>query len=278
MAKIPNMSVVERIDAVTLENYPRPHLGASQLGHACSRYLVYSFYWAYKKQIPGKLNRIFRLGDKIEDLIIDALESIGIKHYGGQDRILFGHDHGGGSVDGILSNVPDFEGEELLFEAKSMNHNNYLEVKRKGVQESKPVYYSQMQMYMGEMDLRFGLFAAMDKNTSDLYVEFVPYDEDHHMELKMKADDILSATHINEFPKIGSNPSWFQCKFCDAKDVCHGGGVIEKNCRTCQHSLMLPEGMWECLYQPCELNDEEQARGCSHHQYSDKWGLEKADE
>lgn len=266
MAKIPPMTIAERIDSVTIESYPRPHLGASQIGHACQRSLVYSFRWAFKKRIPGKLNRIFNMGHFIEDIIIEAIKSIGIEHYGSQDRIIDGTGHAGGSVDGIVSNVPGFEPEdELLFEAKSMNHTNFLDVKRNGVQKSKPVYYSQMDMYMGRMELDFGMFVALDKNTSELYFEIVPFDAEHYGDLLDRESNILHAVHINEFPRISTNPSWFMCKFCDAKDICHGSGIVEKNCRTCEHAEIHMEGKWECGMFDKEISVEEQQAGCGYY-------------
>ena len=75
MAKLERLNSLAQINIKTIESYPRPHLGASVIGHACTRYLVYSFNWAYKNKISGKLNRIFSLGDKVEDIIIDALRS-----------------------------------------------------------------------------------------------------------------------------------------------------------------------------------------------------------
>jgi len=270
MAKIPPMTIAERIDAVTIDSYPRPHLGASQIGHACQRSLVYSFRWAFKKRIPGKLNRIFNMGHHIEDIIIEAVQSIGIKHYGSQDRVIDSTGHAGGSVDGIVSNVPGFEPEEeLLFEAKSMNHTNFLDVKRNGVQKSKPVYYGQVNMYMGRMELDFAMFVALDKNTSDLYFEIVPFDKEHYEELLDRENNILYAQHINEFTRISDNPSWFMCKFCDAKDICHSGGVVESNCRTCEYGEIHLEGKWFCGKSKDELSVEEQLVGCMEYQKAD---------
>ena len=271
MAKLPIQSSLDQINNIVIENYPRPHLGASQIGSPCKRYLVYSFYWTFKKKIPGKLNQIFSMGDGIEDIIVDSLKSVGIKHYGSQQRVIDDTGHGGGSIDGIVSNVPGFETEEeLLFEAKSMNHTNFLDVKRKGVEESKPVYYAQMQMYMGRLDLKFGMFVSMDKNTSELYMEFIPFDEDSFDDLECIEYSVITATNIGEFPRISNNPTWFQCKFCDAKDICQSSGSIESNCRTCNNVQKQVDGEWYCVKRG-NISSEEQETPCDEYCISDMW-------
>lgn len=273
MAQLPRMTLVEKINAVSNTSYSRGHLGASQIGASCVRSLVYDFFWADKRRIDGKLNRIFSLGDHVEEVIIESLETIGIKHYGGQDRVVGFMGHAGGSIDGIVDNVPGFD-EELLFEAKSMNHNNFLDVKRKGVQESKPVYYSQMQMYMGRLELNFGLFVSLDKNTSDLYTEILPFDEEHYEILVERERNVISADHIDEFPKIGTNPSWFACKFCDYREVCHGNQEIARNCRTCEHAGMGSKGTWMCTKSGMvELSIPEQTEGCDRYVQDDMWRI-----
>lgn len=275
MAIVPKMNLVDKIDAVTIESYPRPHLGYSTIGNQCKRAVAYQFYWTHTKAVEGRLERIFRMGDSIELLLVTALESIGIEVDigldGGQHRVSDETGHIGGSLDGILRNVPDFEGQELLFEGKSMNHTNFLDMKRKGVQGSKPVHYVQMNMYMGRLDLEFGMYVAMDKNTQELYIEILPFDRmcyDHHNEA---GEHILSLKHINELPKISHNPSWFACKICDSKDVCHKGEPVAMNCRTCEHSAIVQDGKWGCLMVHKELSVKAQETGCGSYEMSEMW-------
>jgi radical SAM protein with 4Fe4S-binding SPASM domain len=166
--------------------------------------------------------------------------------------------------------VPGFD-EDLLFEAKSMNHTNFLDMKRKGVQESKPVHYAQMQMYMGRLGLNFAMYVAMDKNNCDLYTEFVPFDEYAFNNLLEKESNVLRADHINEFRKVSDNPSWYLCKFCDAKDVCHGGEKPEANCRTCEYSAMELGGVWSCFRYQKDLSVEDQAAGCPDYELGSMW-------
>ena len=263
MATLPKQTLTQRMDLVVHKSLPRPHLGASIIGHPCVRYLVYTFNWAYENEINGKSYRIFRMGDDIEKRIIEALESIGIKITNTQTTVSNGHT--GGSIDGIATNVPDYPDDRFLFEAKSMNHTNFIDVQKKGVQESKPQHYAQMQKYMGELSMDFGLYAVLNKNTAEIYTEMVPYDDSIYRSLLERELDILNAQNINEFPRISNLPSWYQCKFCDAKNVCHYRSVPHKNCRTCLNVSMGEHGKWECTLRGEILTVSQQQVGCSEY-------------
>jgi hypothetical protein len=271
MAVLPEKTTLQRINALVDKSLPRPHLGGSVIGHQCRRYLLYSFRWAYQNKIESKLNRIFRIGDSVEDLIIKDLERVGIKHSGAQDQVDGFMGHCGGSIDGLLNGVPEYPEETLLFEAKSANHTNFLEVQRKGVQVAKPIYFAQTQIYMGKLGLSNTLFAMMDKNTSELYIEFIEYDEYEFERLLEIEQDVVLAKNVNEFMRVSNNRSWYACKYCAANGVCHSGVAPEKNCRTCQFSVPVVGGKWQCEYfnAPKELSVEEQEAGCIKYELSE---------
>lgn len=272
MPKLPPKSTKDQIDLLKDISYPRPHLGASVIGHSCRRYLLYSFRWAYMNNIESKLNRIFRIGDAIERLVIRDLRRVGIhvhdtKH-GIQIKVKGFAGHGGGSIDGILENVPEYPDEQVLFECKSANHTNFTDMKRKGVRTSKPTYYAQLQMYMGRLDLQHALFAVVNKNTSDLHIEFVDFDEDEYMHLVDLEKSVILGESIVEFPKVSTNRSWYMCKNCDAKHLCHDKEEPKKNCRTCKHVEILHGGFWGCTLDESEwITTDLLIEGCS------KWEL-----
>ena len=58
---------------------PRPHMGASELGHACDRWLWLKFRWAVIDQPPGRVLRVFRRGHMEEATILKDLRAIGIE-------------------------------------------------------------------------------------------------------------------------------------------------------------------------------------------------------
>lgn len=268
MVAIKKKTLVQQMDGIDIVSYPRPHLGASSIGHPCSRALVYKFRYAYKEIISGRLNRIFRMGDKIEDLIIDALASIDINVFGSQRYVPNPTGHTGGSIDGLVK----YEGAEtFLFEAKSMNVSNYNTFKREGVEESHPKYFAQIQMYMGRLNLPGCMFVAMNKNTQDLHIEIVLFDKDAYDSLCEKETKIIECTNIEDFPRIGNGRSWFECKMCSAKDACYDG-IIERNCRTCGYSYAAKKGQWMCTHHEMMIDDAEQKEGCKFYHKGDIWG------
>ena len=88
---------------------PRPHLGASTLGHPCDRWLWLSFRWAVQPEFPGRILRLFRRGHNEEATIISDLRAIGldVRKVSAQHRVDFGS-HVSGSLDAIIDKgVPE---------------------------------------------------------------------------------------------------------------------------------------------------------------------------
>ena len=61
------------------EEAPRPHLGASLLGHPCERWLWLSFRWAVRERFSGRMLRLFNRGQREEGSIVKNLRRIGIE-------------------------------------------------------------------------------------------------------------------------------------------------------------------------------------------------------
>lgn len=163
-----------------------------------------------------------------------------------QWRILDVDGHFGGSLDGKAYGVPgmpDLE-EKILTEFKTHNTKSFVELSNKGVAEAKPIHYVQMQIYMHKTGIKRALYMAVNKNDDDLYCEWVEYDPAMGPPLLEKAARVI---HAKKLPKrIGSNASWFDCKWCDYKTVCHFNEPMLRHCRSCAHSTPVAEGKWRC--------------------------------
>jgi hypothetical protein len=61
--------------------------------------------------------------------------------------------------------------------------------------------------------------------------------------------------------RLSDDPSFFKCRFCPYKPVCHGCKIPEANCRTCAHAT--PErggdGAWSCA------KSRDMKPGCTAH-------------
>lgn len=247
------------LDADDITILPRHYMGYSNSGEPCARKIWYDLHWAYKRKIPARIQRIFDTGHMFEEFMTKTLIGAGIAVHSEQKEVVGQHGHALGHIDGICSGVPGNEDEEHLLELKTMNNKNFKELLNKKVKKSKPGYYAQMTSYMGKLKLKNALFMAYNKNDSAFYYEIVPFDQDHFDYLESRLFDVL----VSEFPpeKIGTI-TWFECKWCDAKDVCHNNAKPEKNCRTCQQGTLEDAGKWTCGGQD-ELSVKAQEKGCS---------------
>jgi hypothetical protein len=46
---------------------------------------------------------------------------------------------------------------------------------------------------------------------------------------------------------LSIDPSWYQCKWCDAHEFCHQTKLTKNvNCRTCAHSTAKEDSTWTC--------------------------------
>lgn len=251
------------IDNPMHEQEHRPYLGASALGHSCERYLWYSFRWCFKSEHTSRLIRLFNRGHREEPVLIKELEKIGIKCYGDQAEFVAGYGHIRGHCDGMADNVPEAPKTTHLLEFKTMNDKSFKDLKKKGLKESKPVYWAQVQLYMHGLKLTRCLHINVNKNDDELYIERVKYNKDEALELLRKGQDIL----LSETPpRKKYSPTWYECKWCSAKDICHGTSPVQETCRTCTHANIVQDGKWECaLADNEELTVKRQRVGCTEY-------------
>ena len=227
---------------------PRPHMGVSQLGHACDRWLWLSFRWAIPAKHPGRILRLFRRGHLEEDQILKDLKAIGFVFRpspDGQHRVDFGS-HVSGSMDGIIeSGVPDAPKKPHVAEFKTHSLKSFNDLEKKGVQEAKPMHYIQMQVYMHGVGIDRAFYLAVCKDDDRLYVERVRYDEAVAMKAIARGKRLAVVDEMP--PPLSTDPSWYECKFCDAYEYCHQGlGVTAEHCRVCAHSTAKDDGTWRC--------------------------------
>ena len=249
---------------------PRPHLGASQLGHHCSRYLWLSFRWAISENFTGRILRLFRRGHDEERYFVDDLRAAGLNvseidpETGKQYRVSFSR-HVSGSTDGIaLSGVPESPNTPHLLEFKTHSKKSFDDLQRHGVIKSKPMHHVQMQVYMHGTGLTRALYGAVCKDDDRLYFERIRYDKSVAELYINRGIAITKAASMVE-PVPGASADWYQCRFCSAHSFCHEKPLTKNvNCRTCAHSTAKDEG-WHCLKWNDFIPVETQYNGCPYH-------------
>ena len=199
---------------------PRGYLGASSLGGPCSRQLWYGFRWATKKAFPPRVLRLFDRGNREEEVFENLLREAGVTFYSRdpatntQFVVKFPNPHIGGHCDGVGEGLPDLPpGTAFTGEWKTHNHKSFSELVRKGVRDSKPQHFVQMQLYMHRLELKWALYGAVNKNDDHLYWELVPYEENIATAFETRGNVI--AYTLAPPDRINENPGWYQCKFCD---------------------------------------------------------------
>lgn len=235
------MTINDFIDAKLIENNKRQekrnYLGASGLGDECTRRIQYQ-YMHIEPNMKATQIRTFDIGHCLEDLVAQWLITAGFllktKNSKGEQ---FGFSTADGKiqghVDGIILQYPkefvDAEspmalGTAWLWECKTMNSKNWSETSKLGVFAAKFIYFVQVQLYMAYMDLDCCLFTALNKDTSELYFEKIPFESEVAQKYSDRAVDILKATENNElFPRIANDSSFFKCKMCFFRDYCWNG-------------------------------------------------------
>ena len=221
------------VDSKILEQYntqeKRSYLGASSIGDECIR-KVQLQYMQKDQKVSAKQIRTFDIGHCLEDLIIKWLRIAGFNlktrnENGDQFGFSVADGKFAGHVDGLIygfpEEFPDKPTGVCLLEIKTMNNKSWNDTQKRGVLVSKPVYYSQIQLYMAYLELDKCLFVALNKDTSDLYFEIIPFDPGMAQKYSDRAVQIIKATENNELLRcVSGDSSFFLCKMCGFRDHC----------------------------------------------------------
>jgi hypothetical protein len=250
------------------DNKPRPHLGASLIGHNCRRWLWLSFRWCVQEDFEGRILRLFRRGQDEEARIIEDLRNAGVEvidDQGSQARVEI-LPHFSGSMDGIaLSGVPEAPKKKHILEFKTHSKKSFDDLIKNGVKKSQPKHYAQMQVYMLGSEIDRALYVAICKDDDRIYTERVRFDDETAQKLKLKAEQIIFTDRLPE--PLSTRPDWYECKWCAAYQFCHQKDVslIKKNCRSCEHSSATNTGFL-CHKHNGEIPVEYQYSGCGDYE------------
>jgi len=246
----------------------RDHLGASLIGKSCERALWYDFRWVTLVQFPGRILRLFETGNLEEARLVRNLRMTGATvlevdpESGRQWRVEAHGGHFGGSLDAVAIGLREAPKTWHVVEFKTHSAKSFRDLVARGVATSKPQHWAQMQIYMHLTDLSRALYMAVCKDTDALHVERVRADRPAAERLLDKARRVIGAKRPPS--RISEDPTWWECRFCDHRAVCHEGAVAESNCRTCLHSTAV-EGGWHCARLDRMLDGAAQRAGCGKH-------------
>ena len=132
----------------------RAHLGASLIGRECERALWYGFRWTTRLRHPGRMLRLFETGQREEARLVANLRRIGATvlevdpETGRQFQVAAHGGHFGGSIDGLALGLPEAPKTWHVLEFKTHSRKSFTALAAKGVEESKPQHFAQMQVYL----------------------------------------------------------------------------------------------------------------------------------
>ena len=266
----PYFSVQNLVDQAheARKEQPRPHMGCSTLGHPCDRWLWLSFRWAVQPKFPGRILRVFRRGQNEESIIVSDLRAIGVDIRATgvtQSRVDLGC-HVSGSVDGIIEHgLPEAPKTRHVAEFKTHSLKSFEDLLKHGVEKSKPMHFVQMQLYMAGLEIDRAFYLAVCKDDDRLYTERIVFDEAVAKKYIERGHRLALADRMPE--PISTDPTWYQCRFCDAHEFCHGSKTTKHvNCRTCAHSTAKPDSTWRCeRHEADEIPVQWQHKGCDSH-------------
>lgn len=158
--------------------------------------------------------------------------------------------HHAGHSDGRARNIPDYDRwgltleQWVLLEFKTHNERSFNELAASSVLASKYGHYAQSQRYMHKLGLPLCVYLAVNKNNDELYCEYIPIDPDFDVRLSYLAREIIYSDKPP--PRISSSPSWWECRWCDARPQCHFAAPHDRNCRSCNQSTPVEDGRWHC--------------------------------
>ena len=239
-------------------------LGASSIGTECIRKIYFQWRNFAKKQLDGRILRLFETGYIQEDRIIKDLHNSGLEvwavdEYGSQFEFTDSTGHFVCRADGVVRNVPRNSKVHLL-EVKTHNKKSFSALQRHGVKESKPEHYAQVQISMALGNFQRGLYVAVCKDDEQFYVERIKPSARDQKNLQKRITSLINA-HMRP-TGISDDGSAFQCKWCDMRSVCIKEEKPLVHCRTCQNSIPSHNGEWHCTLHDATLTPQNQLVGC----------------
>tara|TARA_R100001129_G_scaffold26605_1_gene17771 strand:- start:746 stop:1453 length:708 start_codon:yes stop_codon:yes gene_type:complete len=212
----------------------RKYLGSSVLGDKCSRKIQYMFLGTEpdeNKDFDARIYRIFQLGHELENSMAGWIRNAGfdlrtMDGNGEQFGFSIADEKIKGHIDGVICGGPLDVKYPMLWECKSANDKKFRDFKFKGI-KANHTYEVQVALYQAYMQLTDNpcLFTVVNKNTSEIFYELVPFNQELAQYASDKGVDILNAVEQNfMLPRIAHSKDMFDCRYCQFTETCWKDG------------------------------------------------------
>ncbi len=232
----------------------RRYIGASSIGSSCTAYLALSLR-GFPGDMPSpQLLRIFGDGNRIETLVVEALQASGhiveeLDPASGKQWHYSSHGgHHAANLDGYITLLGG--AERMTLEIKSMNRKMFETFQKKGLELSHPHYFDQVtdglllaQQNGVEVDKCFVI--AYCKDNSQFHAEVIGFDVERADRLLGKVDAVLSGDVV----RAGAYAKEFQCAGCGKRTSCWEPNVTDRSCWHCEFAEPMVDAdgkRWYC--------------------------------
>jgi len=208
----------------------RKYLGSSVLGDKCARKIQYMFLGQEPdegKEFNAKTFRIFQMGHELENTMAGWIRNAGfdlrtMDANGEQFGFAIAEEKIKGHIDGVICGGPLDTPYPMLWECKTANDKKFRDFKFKGI-KANHTYEVQVALYQAYMELTDNpcLFTVINKNTSEIYYELVPFNQGLAQYASDRAVDILKAVEQGVMlSRISQTKDMFDCRFCQFTETC----------------------------------------------------------
>jgi hypothetical protein len=202
----------------------RGYLGASAVGHPCSRKV--QFDWMCDPAHESRTRDIFARGHFFEAQTREHFERAGFC-FAEKDRLEFKTLDGWlrGHADGIFLSGPDIPGVgyPCVWEHKALNAKGWKSLERDGLAKHYPQYAAQVatyQFYLGA-DAHPAIFTATNADNCERVHLLVPFDLELAEATFQRAQLIVEATKRGELlPRMTEDASNWRCRLCGHRERC----------------------------------------------------------
>lgn len=276
--KDPTLAAVDAAIESKQQTQHRLYLGMSGIGDPCSRKLFYSFRWAKPPQFDAATLKRFDDGHKGEDVQAERLrfvDGITLHTLDPQTGRQFGFsdidDHFKGHMDGVVLGLLQAPKTSHVWEHKQVGEKSQAKVaklkrelgEKTALSKWNPTYYAQAVLYMDYSGMERHYVTVATPGGRETISVRTDADKDEASRLKAKASSIIKTDSAPT--RISETPDYFVCRWCDFKEVCHGGELPDRTCRTCVHSTPVEGGKWRCEKHDHILSTAAQIDGSPSH-------------
>lgn len=197
---------------------PRARLGLSEIGHKCPRYLWQVHHGIAAAPLSGRVKRLFRLGEMVEEQVVLDLMAAGYHVHSRQKEISF--EYGAlslkGHIDGVIEGLLESVKPHLL-EVKTSSAKRFAALKKVGYERWDEKYKAQVHVYMLGMRLDRALVWVECKDNSEVHTERVRLDRDYAVSTLERVFDVIAGAMPE---RLCPSAAWFEAKWCNFYKSC----------------------------------------------------------